>query len=79
MCHCGSYTHIEIAGVEPGLVSSTLARLCYALGAGANLLEPLFDDIIAHEEELELQRGAAIKSEWKGKGATDGGDRSRAA
>ena len=70
--HRGSYTHIEIAGVDPRLVSSTLARLCYALGAGASLLEPLIDDIIAHESQLGLKGGADTKNEWKERGVQEG-------
>ena len=72
IAHRGNYATAETIGTDPILLTSILARLAYACGAGARCLQTFIDVLVVKKEELELVDAEGIRDRWLSKGARAG-------
>ena len=70
--HRGNYVQIEHCGNDAVLPTSVLARISFALGAGAECLRSFVDSVVANANEVQLPTAKEIKTEWDAKGKEAG-------
>ena len=62
--HRGNYVQIEHCGNDAVLPTSVLARISFALGAGAECLRSFVDSVVANANEVQLPTAEEVFNDY---------------